>query len=173
MWDFNAKIYYPVYFTKHCMQWLAICQYVCTLQTCLLHHVRIIMKTVVILKTLFNIVEARFKTLLNFDVCVVIVCWCSDESINSQEYKIVKNWYQDINDWISPFNKPETVRLMVYSFRTVTQQSTCMVENWKMSNMVNLVTCLFFLTFLKPFLKWCFWRAVFFREPLIFTPSIR
>ena len=36
------------------------------------------------LKTLFNIVEARFKKLLNYDVCVV---WCSEGSINSQEYK--------------------------------------------------------------------------------------
>ena len=38
-----------------------------------------------ILKTLFNIVEARFKTLLNFDVCVV--WWCSDGYVNSQDYK--------------------------------------------------------------------------------------
>ena len=36
------------------------------------------------LKTLFNIVEASFKTLLNLDVCVV--WWCSDGPINSQEY---------------------------------------------------------------------------------------
>ena len=35
-----------------------------------------------ILKILLNIVEARYKNLLNFYVCVV---WCSDESINSQE----------------------------------------------------------------------------------------
>ena len=32
-------------------------------------------------KTLFNIVEAPFKTILNFDVCVV--WWCSDGPINS------------------------------------------------------------------------------------------
>ena len=37
------------------------------------------------LKTLFNIVEAPFEKLLNFDVCVV--WWCSDESRNSQEYR--------------------------------------------------------------------------------------
>ena len=37
------------------------------------------------LKTLFNIVEAPLKKLLNFDVCVV--WWCSDGPINSQEYK--------------------------------------------------------------------------------------
>ena len=37
------------------------------------------------LKTLFNIVEAPFKKLLNFDVCVV--WWCSDGPLNSQEYK--------------------------------------------------------------------------------------
>ena len=37
------------------------------------------------LKTLFNIVEAPFKNLLNFDVCVVR--WCSDGPINSQECK--------------------------------------------------------------------------------------
>ena len=37
------------------------------------------------LKTLFNIVEAPFKKLLIFDVCVV--WWCSDGPINSQEYK--------------------------------------------------------------------------------------
>ena len=36
------------------------------------------------LKTLFNIVEAPFKKLLNFDVGVV--WWCSDGPINSQEY---------------------------------------------------------------------------------------
>ena len=35
------------------------------------------------LKTLFNIVEAPFKILLNFDVCVV--WWCSDGPLNSQE----------------------------------------------------------------------------------------
>ena len=39
-----------------------------------------------ILKTLFNIVEAPLKKLLNFDVCVV--WWCSDGPLNSQEYKI-------------------------------------------------------------------------------------
>ena len=39
-----------------------------------------------ILKTLFNIVEARLKKKkLSFDVCVVL--WCSDWSINSQESK--------------------------------------------------------------------------------------
>ena len=38
-----------------------------------------------LLKTLFNIVEAPFKKLLNFDVCVV--WWCSDGPLNSQEYK--------------------------------------------------------------------------------------
>ena len=38
-----------------------------------------------VLKTLFNIVEAPFKKLLNFDVCVV--WWCSDGPLNSQEYK--------------------------------------------------------------------------------------
>ena len=38
------------------------------------------------LKTLFNIVEARFKKkLLNFDIH--IVWWCSDGSRNSQEFK--------------------------------------------------------------------------------------
>ena len=37
------------------------------------------------LETLFNIVEAPFKELLNFNVCVV--WWCSDGSINSQGYK--------------------------------------------------------------------------------------
>ena len=37
------------------------------------------------LKTLFNIVEAPLKKLLNFDVCVV--WWCSSGPINSQEYK--------------------------------------------------------------------------------------
>ena len=37
------------------------------------------------LKTLFNIVEAPFKKLLNFDVFVV--WWCSDGPLNSQEYK--------------------------------------------------------------------------------------
>ena len=37
-----------------------------------------------ILKTLFNIVEAPFKKKLNFDVCVV--WWRSDGPINSQEY---------------------------------------------------------------------------------------
>ena len=35
------------------------------------------------LKTLFNIVEAPFEKLLNFDVCAV--WWCSDGPINSQE----------------------------------------------------------------------------------------
>ena len=37
------------------------------------------------LKTLFNIVEAPLKKLLNFDVRVV--WWCSVEPLNSQEYK--------------------------------------------------------------------------------------
>ena len=37
------------------------------------------------LKTLFNIVEAQFKELFTFDVCVV--WWSSDGSINRQEYK--------------------------------------------------------------------------------------
>ena len=37
------------------------------------------------LKTLFNIVEAPLKKLLNFDVCVA--WWCSTGPINSQEYK--------------------------------------------------------------------------------------
>ena len=32
-----------------------------------------------------NIVNAPFKNILNFDVCVV--WWCSDGPINSQEYK--------------------------------------------------------------------------------------
>ena len=40
------------------------------------------------LKTLFNIVEAPFKKVLNFDICVV--WWCSDGPINSQEYKSLK-----------------------------------------------------------------------------------
>ena len=42
------------------------------------------------LKTLFNIVEAPLKKLLNYDVCVaqyMYVWWCSDGPINSQEYK--------------------------------------------------------------------------------------
>ena len=59
------------------------------------------------LKTLFNIVEARFKSLLNFDVSVV--WWCSDEPINNQEYNsfdIFCSHNQDICDWISPLNKP-------------------------------------------------------------------
>ena len=34
-----------------------------------------------------NIVEARFKKKLNFDVIVCVVWWCSDGSINRQEYK--------------------------------------------------------------------------------------
>ena len=38
-------------------------------------------------KTLFNIVEARIKQILNFDVCVTCIWWCSNGSINSQEYK--------------------------------------------------------------------------------------
>ena len=45
--------------------------------------------------------------MLNFDICVI--WWCSDGSINSQEYKGFWNlWshYQDIYDWISPLNKP-------------------------------------------------------------------
>ena len=37
------------------------------------------------LNTLFNIVEAPFKELSNFDVCVVWWCWDGPE--NSQEYK--------------------------------------------------------------------------------------
>ena len=37
------------------------------------------------LKTLFIIVEAPFKTKLNIDLCVA--WWCSDGSMNSQEYK--------------------------------------------------------------------------------------
>ena len=58
------------------------------------------------LKTLFNIVEASFKKLLNIDVCVV--WWCSDGPINSQEYKSFDIYcvhYQDIYDSISPLNK--------------------------------------------------------------------
>ena len=42
-------------------------------------------KTPTYLKTLFNIVEAPFKKLLNFDVSVA--WWCSDGPTNSQEYK--------------------------------------------------------------------------------------
>ena len=38
-----------------------------------------------LLKTLFNIMEAPLKKLLNFDVCVV--WWSSTGPINSQEYK--------------------------------------------------------------------------------------
>ena len=36
------------------------------------------------LKTLFTIVEAQYKSLLNFDVCFAVLC--SDGSINSLEY---------------------------------------------------------------------------------------
>ena len=46
------------------------------------------------LKTLFNIVEAPFKKLLNFDACVVR--WCSDGPINSQEYKNFKIYVVNI-----------------------------------------------------------------------------
>ena len=54
------------------------------------------------LKTLFNIVEARFIQFLNFDVCVV---WqFSDGPMNSHEYKSFEI-DQDIYDWISPLNK--------------------------------------------------------------------
>ena len=41
-----------------------------------------------ILETLFNIVEASLKKMMNFDVCVV--WWCSDGPLNSQEYKSFK-----------------------------------------------------------------------------------
>ena len=56
-----------------------------------------------LLKTLFNIVEVWYTNLLNFDVCVV---WCSDGLINRQEYKSFEIYadYQDIYDWVSPFN---------------------------------------------------------------------
>ena len=40
------------------------------------------------LKTLFNIVEAPFKKLLNCDVCVV--WWYPDGPLNSQEYKSIE-----------------------------------------------------------------------------------
>ena len=60
----------------------------------------------VYLKTSFNIVEAPFKKLLNFDVCVV--WWCSTGPINSQEYKsfeiyavsikISMTWINDLED---------------------------------------------------------------------------
>ena len=62
-------------------------------------------------KRSFNIVEVRFKNVLNIDVCVVKCC--SDGPINSKEYivlKCMRSLYQDIYDWISPF-----VNLMVYS----------------------------------------------------------
>ena len=57
------------------------------------------------LKSLFNIVEAPFEKLWNFDVCVV--WWCSDGPVNSQEYKSFKlcGHHQDIYDWMSPLNK--------------------------------------------------------------------
>ena len=42
------------------------------------------------LKTVWNIVEAPFKKLLNFDVCVV--WWCSDGPINRQEYKSLETY---------------------------------------------------------------------------------
>ena len=46
-------------------------------------------------------------TIFYFDVCVI--WWRSDGSINIQEYKKFGNLcccYRDINDWISPLNKP-------------------------------------------------------------------
>ena len=59
------------------------------------------------LKTLFNIVEAPLKKLLNFDVCVVW-WWCSDGPINSQEYKsfeiyavTIKIFMTEYHHWIN------------------------------------------------------------------------
>ena len=43
------------------------------------------MNVILEIKTLFNIVEAPLKKMLNFDVCVA--WWCSDGPLNSQEYK--------------------------------------------------------------------------------------
>ena len=73
---------------------------------------------------------------LNFAVCVITYMmfrWIN----NNQEYKTFFNLcshYQDIYDWISPFNK--TVRLMVYSNTTVYVGKI---------SMVIPVTCLFSL----------------------------
>ena len=71
------------------------------------------------LKTLFNIVEARFMKLLNFDARVEK--WCSDGSIISQEYS---NF--DIYDVTFKISMIEyhylinrTVVLMIYSHLTV------------------------------------------------------
>ena len=69
------------------------------------------------LMTLFNIVEAPFTKVLNFDVCVI--WWCSDGPINSQE---LKTWnlcghYEDIYDCILPLNKQSGLQFIL------TQQS--------------------------------------------------
>ena len=60
----------------------------------------------IVLKTLFNIVEAPFNFFFfNFDVCV---WWYLDGPINNQEYKIFEIYVVTIKaiyDWLFPLNK--------------------------------------------------------------------
>ena len=64
------------------------------------------------LKTLFNIAEAPFKELLNFDVCVV--WWCSDRPINSQEYKSFDIYAVSIKISMTEYHHWITVWLTIY-----------------------------------------------------------
>ena len=67
----------------------------------------------------------------NFDICVV--WWCSDRSINRQEYKDFKNFcihYQDIYDWISSLHNL-AVRCFILTQQSIGERST----------LVNLSLC--------------------------------
>ena len=69
------------------------------------------------LKTLFNIVEAPFKILLNFDVCAV--WWCSDGPINSQEYTRFEIHAVSIKISMTEYHHWINGLLTIYAYTTV------------------------------------------------------
>ena len=91
-----------------------------------------------VLKTLFNIVEARLKKyLLNFDVCVV--WWCPDGSLNSQEYKR----YFEIDAYVS-IKIPMTEYHQLINLISLTVYSDALRNSlWVKMSMINPVTYLF------------------------------
>ena len=108
------------------------------------------------LKTLFNIVEAWLKKLLNFEGCVV--WWCSDGPINSQEYESFEIYAVTIKIFLTEFHH------WINGQAHLCQHSSLRGETKK----TNPVTCLFLLfSSTSAFEVQFFWGAIFFRTSFL------